>query len=80
VGSRVGKEAPAPEPLIPSFSAGEKGLLIEETSHLPAAARMLELAQRLRLDLPNALPRHRELLPNLLQRVIYVSTRDAIKT
>jgi hypothetical protein len=33
---------------------------------------MLQLPQRLRLDLPDALARHRELLANFLQRVIGV--------
>jgi hypothetical protein len=31
---------------------------------------MLQLPERLRLDRPNTLARHRELLPNLFQRVI----------
>ena len=47
-------------------------LLIEERPHLPAPRRMLQLPQRLRLDLPDPLPRHRELLPDLLQRVVGV--------
>jgi hypothetical protein len=33
---------------------------------------MLQLPQRLSLDLPNPLPRHGELLPNLLERVIRI--------
>jgi len=47
-------------------------LLVEEGAHLPRPRRMLELAQRLGLDLPDALARHAELLPDFLQRVIGV--------
>src|SRR4051794_34178343 len=46
--------------------------VIEEAPQLAAAARMLELAQRLRLDLADALAGHRELLADLLQRVVGV--------
>ena len=45
-------------------------LLIPKASHLPAPARMLQLPQRLCLDLPNPFAGHRELLADLLERVI----------
>src|SRR5579863_301245 len=45
---------------------------VEEAAQLARAARVLELAQRLRLDLADALARHRELLADLLQRVVGV--------
>ena len=47
-------------------------LLIQKTPHLPRPARMLQLAQRLGFDLADTLAGDRELLPNLLQRVIGV--------
>ena len=46
--------------------------LIQETPHLPAPARMLQLPQRLRLDLPDPLAGDGKLLPDLLERVIGV--------
>jgi hypothetical protein len=46
--------------------------IIQETPQLPASARMLQLPQRLRLDLPNTLSGHRELLPDFFQRVVGV--------
>src|SRR5579883_669922 len=46
--------------------------VIQEAPQLPRPARMLQLAQRLRLDLADALARHRELLADLLQRVVGV--------
>src|SRR5262249_9932346 len=46
--------------------------VVQEAPQLPAPARMLQLAQRLRLDLPDALARHAELLAALLQRVVGV--------
>jgi predicted esterase len=46
--------------------------IIQKAPQLPAPARMLELAQRLGLDLADALARHRELLADLLQRVVGV--------
>src|SRR5262249_12466078 len=45
-------------------------LVVKEAAQLPRPARMLELAQRLGLDLPDALARHRELLADLFQRVV----------
>src|SRR5206468_9732794 len=41
-------------------------------SHFARAAGVLQLAERLRLDLADSLARHRELLPDFLQRVIGV--------
>ena len=35
---------------------------------------MLQLAQRLRLDLPNPLARHRELLADFFERVVSIHT------
>src|SRR5688572_2666943 len=46
--------------------------VIEETPQLPAPRRVLQLPQRLRLDLADALARHRELLADLLERVVGV--------
>jgi hypothetical protein len=46
--------------------------VIQEAPQLPAPARMLQLPQRLRLDLPDALSRHRELLADLFQGVVGV--------
>src|SRR5436309_7585309 len=54
---------------LPSWGSG---LIIQEAPELPRPARMLQLAQRLRLDLPDALARHAELLPDLFQRMIGV--------
>src|SRR6476646_11582709 len=51
---------------------GTKRLIVQEASQLPRPARMLELAQRLGLDLADALARHRELLADLFQRVVGV--------
>src|SRR5437899_7771592 len=45
-------------------------LIIQKAAQLAAAARVLELAQRLGLDLADALARHRELLADLFQRVV----------
>src|SRR6476646_5190480 len=45
---------------------------VEEAAQFARAARVLELAQRLRLDLADALAGHRELLPDLFERVIGV--------
>src|SRR4051794_22042475 len=45
---------------------------VEEAPKLPRPARMLELAQRLRLDLADALARDGKLLADLFQRVIGV--------
>ena len=46
--------------------------LIQETPHLPRPARMLQLPQRLSLDLPDALAGDRELLADLFERVVGV--------
>ncbi len=51
------------------------GLVVEEAPQLPAPRRMLQLAQRLGLDLPDALARHRELLADLFERVVGVQPR-----
>src|SRR5690242_13453597 len=45
---------------------------VEEATQLARARGVLQLAQRLRLDLADALARHRELLADLLERVIGV--------
>jgi hypothetical protein len=47
-------------------------LVVEERPQLPRPRRMLQLAQRLRLDLANTLSRHRELLADFFQRVVGV--------
>ena len=46
--------------------------VVQEASQLARATGMLELPQRLGLDLADALARHRELLADLFQRVIGV--------
>src|SRR5579871_6807373 len=46
--------------------------VIEEAPQLPASARMLQLAQRLRRVLAYAFARHRELLADLFQRMVGV--------
>src|SRR3972149_6774837 len=43
---------------------------LEERTQLSAARRMAQLAQRLRLDLPDALAGDREALADLLERVL----------
>ena len=45
---------------------------IEEAAQLARPARMLELPERLRLDLADALARHRELLADFFERVVGV--------
>src|SRR5262245_54168970 len=47
-------------------------LAVEEAPELARPARMLELAQRLGLDLTDALTGHRELLANFFERVVGV--------
>jgi hypothetical protein len=59
---------------------GKPCLLIEKRTHLSTARRVLQFPQGFSFNLPDALSRHRELLAHLFQRVIYVSTRDAIET
>src|SRR6266446_6033857 len=54
------------------FFESAEVLIIQEAAQLAAAARVLELAQRLGLDLADALARHRELLADLFQRVVLV--------
>src|SRR5215211_6156739 len=49
-----------------------RSALVEEAAQHAAAARVLELAQRLGLDLANALAGHRELLADFFQRVVGV--------
>src|SRR5439155_5937372 len=43
---------------------------LHKASEFLAPARMAQLAERLGLDLPDALPRDREVLPDLFQRVV----------
>src|SRR3546814_17958779 len=47
-------------------------LLIQERAHLTRPRRVLQLAQRLRLDLADAAARHAELLADLHQRMFGV--------
>src|SRR5712691_683202 len=44
--------------------------IIQEASQYPRAAWVLQLSQRLGFNLADALARHRELLADLLQRVV----------
>src|SRR5687767_12547398 len=73
-----GPEARAPRQrksrALPGFSTMVlvRSALVEEAAQHARAARMLELAQRLGLDLANALAGHRELLADLFQRVVGV--------
>src|SRR5215468_985454 len=46
--------------------------IMEEASENPRPARVLQLSQRLGLDLADALARHRELLADFFQRVVLV--------
>src|SRR5690242_7531500 len=55
----------------PRFGASS---VVEETAQLSAAAWVLQFAERLRLDLTDALARNIELLADLLKRVIGVHT------
>src|SRR5262245_36674336 len=45
---------------------------VDEALQDPTPARMAQLAQRLRLDLADALARHLEVLPDLFERVVAV--------
>src|SRR5437764_11679056 len=54
------------------IAKGRATSVVQEAAQLPRPARMLELAQRLGLDLADALARHRELLADLFQRVVGV--------
>jgi len=45
---------------------------MEEASENPRSARVMQLPQRLGLDLADALARHRELLADLFQRVVRI--------
>src|SRR5215831_18662352 len=63
-------QAELPATCEPPAYSGE--LSVEEASELARAARVLELAQRFRLDLADALARHRELLAHFLERVVGV--------
>src|SRR5690606_19532207 len=47
-------------------------LLVEEAAHLAAARRVLQLAERLRLDLTDAFAGHAELLADFLERMVGV--------
>src|SRR5262249_44700571 len=53
-----------------NFFESAEVLIIQEAAQLAAAARVLELPERLGLDLADALARHRELLADLFQRVV----------
>src|SRR5262249_24538316 len=63
-------------PLLHGFDPirGTDRLIIQEAAQFSGARRMLQLAQRLCLDLADALAGHRELLAYLLQRVVGVHT------
>ena len=50
------------------FHVFRRQILLKEIAQHFAAARVPELAQRLRLDLADALARHAETLPDLLER------------
>src|SRR5678815_5936654 len=64
---RMQKAVPAsrPGPLV-----NPRSERVEIRAQLVRAARVLELADRLRLDLADALARHVELLADFLQRVV----------
>src|SRR4029078_9603042 len=56
----------------PAFAGVLFASVVEEASQFPRSARMLQLPQRLRLDLPDAPPGDRELLADFLPRVVGV--------
>ena len=62
---------PPPAALVPLPVPG-RSLLVEERPHLPRPRRMLQLAKRLCLNLPDAFAGDAELLADLFQRVIGV--------
>src|SRR5579864_4881307 len=79
--SRDMKTAGSRPPLLFGWIAGSppsprlrraRKSIIQEAPQLPRPRRMLELPQRLGLDLADALSRHRELLADLFQRVVGV--------
>src|SRR2546423_6242872 len=55
-----------------SWRGSNSALALEEASQLLGARRVAELAQRLRLDLADALARDVELLADFLERVVGV--------
>src|SRR5271166_4957082 len=57
---------------LASISRSRGNLVVEEAPELPRPARVLELAERLGLNLADALARHRELLADLFERVVGV--------
>jgi hypothetical protein len=54
------------------YFAGPSLSIVEKASEYPRPCRMLELAQRLRLDLADAFARHRELLADFFQCMVAV--------
>lgn len=66
------------EQAIQSFAKSSyKWLLVKERAHLSRPRRVLQFPQGLSLDLPDPLARHRELLPDLFQRVIERRARQS---
>jgi hypothetical protein len=59
----------------PGTTAAWEFLVVQKTSQFSAAARVLQLAQRLGLDLADALAGDRELLADFLQRVSACAAR-----
>src|SRR5262249_44205562 len=66
----IGARAISPGSAGRNFFESAEVLIIQKAGQLAAAGRVLELAQRLGLDLADALARHRELLADLFQRVV----------
>src|SRR6056297_1406056 len=58
--------------VYPQASTIDANLLIQETPQLPRPAGMLQLPQRLGLDLADTLAGDAELLPHLFERVVGV--------
>src|SRR6266480_5023304 len=83
---RVSKHGPprpsrrrAEEARLPGSSPGQalrmrrrEISIIQKAPQLPRPTRMLQLPQRFRLDLPDTLSRHRELLADFFERVVGV--------